>query len=72
MGQKEKQSGSYVVERSRTEDVKAVRNSLAWVACTATQGLGNIWTQSAAEGRVWVHCTTTARICVDIFDSCYH
>lgn len=33
MGKKEKQAGSCIVGRGRTEEGKAVRNRLMWVAC---------------------------------------
>lgn len=33
MGEKEKQTGSFAMERGRTEKVKTVRNRLMWVAC---------------------------------------
>lgn len=36
MGEKEEQSGSCTVERSSTEDMMKVRNSLIWVIYAAT------------------------------------
>ena len=35
---------------------------LIWVACAATQDHGNIRAQAAAEGHVWVHDATPARV----------
>lgn len=33
---------------------------------TAIQGHGNVWTQAAAEGHVWVHDPTEVRVFVDV------
>ena len=35
---------------------------------SATQDLGDSWTQAAADGHVWDHGPDAARVCVDV---CY-
>ena len=45
---------------------------LIWVACTTTQGHGDLLAQAAAENHICVCGPVAAGVCVDVPGPCYH
>jgi hypothetical protein len=71
-GERENQNGWCTVKRGRTgDDKRVVRNSLMWVACSATWDYGNGPVHAANEGHVCFPGLGTAGVCVDVHGPCY-
>lgn len=43
-----------------SEGLVATRTTLTWVAC------GDVWSQAAVDGHVWVHVPNAAGVCDDV------
>lgn len=65
MGRKEKQNGSYPVDRGISEGVK-VEERAEMGGPIATQGPGDVWAWAAASVYVWIHGPVAGMLYVDV------